>query len=499
MRQGSDAIAPSPHQSPRWVVFYPLLPELPFAGPYSSTPRDSSPRLHAPTFPICSISMKSSDLSSDDAFFGWCAVALLVSFFLPVSPFGHLQLSECFVPVMAWQCWRRRRELVQVFMREALPLLLAYLWMGLAVVLHFCRGCGSVYDLAVFLYMGLIFSFFRVTRLPDHKKLAAAGLSILAVVLAGYLLAKLGILTGRLTYVDVHFGTISTELMLYTRYQYLFTNPNLLGGAYVIPALMCLPFLKERFEKGGARALLVATPLALLLILPLLATASKMAVMTFAVLAGLWGASPLLARIGGRWMATALAVAFGMVCLMTVWFKTYPACQTPPWIDFAHRGNYSVHQEIYGRILLDGGMQSALFGHSPRELRVLYPRYADREKIQAILEPYGFQDELDNFCNFMDPHNEYLNTASFFGVPALLGILAFLVMLMARALHRGLLPEALFVAGLLFCFFWEDAASKRFIWAAVGMAAASVASCGATTTGHRHIAAGTEEGTGQVA
>ena len=86
---------------------------------------------------------------------------------------------------------------------------------------------------------------------------------------------------------------------------------------------------------------------------------------------------------------------------------------------------------------------------------------------------------------------------SFFGVPALLGILAFLVMLMARALHRGLLPEALFVAGLLFCFFWEDAASKRFIWAAVGMAAASVASCGAT--GHRHIAAGTEEGTGQVA
>jgi len=258
---------------------------------------------------------------------------------------------------------------------------------------------------------------------------------------------------------------------LVTRYQFLTTNPNLLGGAYVLPTLLLLPTLRDALQKRRWGIFAGVVILTLLGILPLLGTASKMSVMTFGLLAGAYAAIPFLAPIRPRILATIAVIAFGMLCLTTVLFQTYPALQEAPWVDFSKRGNYSVHQEIYAKMIRDSGISGKLFGHSPQELHECYPQYADEGHIREILEPYGFGQDAPLYCTFMDPHNEYLNTTAFFGIPALLALLAFLACLLGSASRQHDLSAALMLLGVLFCFFWEDAASKRSLWIGLGIVA----------------------------
>ena len=414
-----------------------------------------------------------------DSFMSWVALLYVVALVLALPLHGALRLTEILAPLMAWQCFRRRAELQSVLRKMPLaPLALAWCWMILATAVHCLQRTGGCYDLAVFGCMGLVFLFFRLTPLPSRQVCGWTAAALLGVVFAGYLLTKCISVQGTclegLLYCDRHFAQLDPNVLV-TRYQFLFDNPNLLGGSFILPVLLALPVLEKRLSQASWKGFAIIAVLTFLGVLPLLATASKLSVMTFGLLAGTFAVSTLLAPLKPRVLATIAIVAFGTLCLTTVWFRTYPAIRQSPWVDFQHRGNYSVHQEIYGRILLDGGAGGLLFGYGAADLHRLYPEYGDREKILGILKPYGFESELECFCTFMDPHCEYLNTASFFGVPALLGILAFIFLLMRQAFQKRDLAALLFLAGVLFSCFWEDVGSKRYLWCALGIVAGRLA------------------------
>jgi hypothetical protein len=74
----------------------------------------------------------------------------------------------------------------------------------------------------------------------------------------------------------------------------------------------------------------------------------------------------------------------------------------------------------------------------------------------------------------MDSHNEYLNTGTAFGIPALAALVAFWISQAVHGLrkHRNELL-LFFVAGLLACCFWDDLGSKRWIWVTLGLLVAA--------------------------
>ena len=409
--------------------------------------------------------------SREEAFFSWIALLFAAVVFLTIPLHGKVLFSELFAPFMLYRIWRQRKSLMRP---EFIPLGIAFCWMILATIVHILNGSGGIYDLAVFLYMGVIFAFYSCTELPKGKWCAITGGCLLALTVIALLATKFFNIDGTFMegflYHDIHFARLEDNALV-TRFQFLSSNPNLLGGAYVIPTLILLPALTDALKSSSWKVLACACLLTIIGILPLFATASKMSVMTFGLLAGAFASIPFLQPTKPRFWMSSAVIAFGLLCVITVLFRTYPALQKPPYVDFSHRGNYSVHQQIYGKILLDNGIGGALFGHSATELHELYPKYADVQEITEILEPYGFAPEAQLYCEFMDPHNEYLNTISFFGVPALLALVAFMITMICHAFRKNELSMALLVIGALFCGFWEDAASKRFIWIALGIAA----------------------------
>jgi O-antigen ligase len=317
----------------------------------------------------------------------------------------------------------------------------------------------------------VVYCFYRLTPLPEGRAPFWTGFALLSVLLAGYLAARLG-WAPRLLYVDPHMDAAQAG-KLAVRYESLFSNPNYLGSAYIIPVLPVLPEFTRRISRIDRwwKAALAAL-LTLIVLRPLFSTASKHMIMTMALVASAFVALPLAARWKPAALASLAIAIFGALCLITVYFRTYPAVHQAPWVDFAHRGNYSVHQEIYAKIIWNEGPGAMLFGHSSPELHLLYPKYADAARIRAILAPYGMEDVTDIFSTFMDPHNEYLNFAAFFGVPALAFLLAFLLQNCWRASRRGDWALALWIPALLLAMCWDDLGSKRWIWAALGILAA---------------------------
>lgn len=416
--------------------------------------------------------MNQNSQKSIDSLMGCLALAYLAALFLGIPLCGKFLAADLAVPLMLWQLWRKREELLELALAEGKWLLLAFAWMALALATQFARGTGTLYDFAIFGYMATIYCFFRLTGLPPRKHCAWLGTALLALCFLGWLATKLAPnapLVAEMLYTDAHFSQLPSNKLV-TRYQFLFDNPNLLGSAYILPGILLLPTLDERLRKVTRwRQAIGLALLCLVACLPLFATASKHLVMTFGLLAGTWTLLPLVPRRPLRILATAAVALFGVICLVTVLFQTYPALQKAPWVNFHGRGNYSVHQEIYAKIFLREGLGGALLGHSPAELQALYPRYADAEKIHGVLEPYGFAGETEQFSTFMDPHQEYLNFASFFGAPALLALLAFLFANANHALKNDRWNAALFILGLLLACCWDDLGSKRWIWLALGL------------------------------
>ena len=83
---------------------------------------------------------------------------------------------------------------------------------------------------------------------------------------------------------------------------------------------------------------------------------------------------------------------------------------------------------------------------------------------------------LPSFLAYMDAHNEYLNQAAAFGLPALLCLVAFVIGLAALSAPRhGPIGAmlALFVAALAVACLWDDLLSKRWVWVTLGLLAAA--------------------------
>lgn len=398
---------------------------------------------------------------------------LLLPFFWIPMPGLHsspLRLSELLLPLVAWQFWRKRKQLCELAVAEGRYLLIALIWAAVAFELQLMRGMATPYNFAILVYMAAVFCFFRVTRLPRARICCGVGIALLTAVFLGWACSRGGVpecpLLRRLVFVDPHMDA-SNPGLLSLRFQWFFTNPNLFGSAFIIPAALALRDASGRLT--SVRRVILAALLALVFSLPLLASASKHLLMTFALIAGTLAAAPVLSRFKPAAAAYAAVVLLGCLAFLTVCFRSYPAVSSAPYIDFSHRGSYTTHQQVYARIITREGVRGALFGHSEDELRELYPRHADQEQIRAVLEPYGAAGLAPAFASFMDPHNEYLNLASLFGVPVMLFAVAFMGHLGLMALKRKDWPAALWFAALFFCCLWDDLGSKRWIWAMSGM------------------------------
>ena len=400
--------------------------------------------------------------------------AVLLFFGLPLRP--PLMLFDIAAPLMIWQLWRRRKALADHLStwRSPMPwLALAVLWVLLSSAIQQLRGAAPLYNTAIAVFMLLGCAFYCVTPIPSSRLCLAVGAGMLGCCLAVYLLGSHcgnEAVSSRLFYTEENLlGTAGSVLA--RRFQFFFTNPNLLGSAYALPYLLCLPWLKERLEAKECRwrTWLLAAALMLLGALPLLNSVSKHLLLTFGLCLGLLASFPPLRRIGSRFAAPALTILLGLLLALTVWFRTYPAVRHFPWVDFGARSNYSTHQEVYLDIVRGTGVSGALFGHGIDELHELYPQFADGEKIASILEAY-YGHKLDGtFNSFMDPHNEYLNTASLFGLPAILLIAVAAWMLFKTSWKRRFIPGCCAVAALAFACLWDDLSSKRWIWLYAGL------------------------------
>ncbi len=419
-----------------------------------------------------------------DRLMGRAALAGCVLLFLAVPLRPPLMLFDLLAPLMVWQLWRKRREWTGALnLSHPLAwLILATGWILLSSAIQYLRGGAPFYNTAVFLYLPLACTFYYVTPLPSRRTCAWTGALLLGLCLLAFLLAHVSdALAGRLFYTEEHLVSADGGALA-RRFQFLFNNPNLLGSAFALPLLLLLPSLQGRLATTAhpLRTWLLTALLLLAACLPLLSTVSKHLLLSFGLCCGLLLGTPSPLRRFGRHAAPLLTIAAGLLLALTVWFRTYPALHEPPWIDFHGRSNYSTHQEVYLDIIAEGGPAAWAWGYAGDELKRLYPQKADAGKIAAILEPYYAHQLDETFATFMDPHNEYLNTTSLFGLPALLLYLAAALCLFYNLLRSNEICLSCLCLAFAFCCLWDDLASKRWIWLYLGLLLQRHSSCDAT-------------------
>lgn len=384
--------------------------------------------------------------------------------FLPVAlPYQPLLVADLLAPFMALLlCWQWR-DVLRVCREHnfTLPAFLALA--GIATFFHLLRGSGNLYDLAIFTYMAMIYVYFRLNpaTAATQQWLGLAGLIIL---LLGFFYACLALCLPWLPdwgffYRDPYSAGRGLKL-LGLRYQFLFANPNLLGSFYVLPISLAFPWLVALAKKcNNVKSRLSLAAGAVLLLLPLFSSASKHMLMSFALLCAVpLQAWPEIRRPLKKLLMPGL-ILFALLCLLTVLLPVFPLSKQFPYINIKYQGNYTIHQEIYLK-MLTMNRSNWLLGLGNKGCREAYPQLADRDKIEPILKNYNFMHCIEPYSQFMDPHHEYLNIASLFGLPALICCMAFWL----KHLDKRRSEMLLFCAALLFCCLWDDLLSKRWLW-----------------------------------
>jgi hypothetical protein len=398
-----------------------------------------------------------------NSIFYLAALYLLLTFFA-ITCFPPLAAQDFLAPLLALYLLCHCRQ-VRPILAESSFFLPAFLLLALTSSLyHASRGSGGFYDLAVFAYMALLYLFFRL--LPSGKSLfwQGLGLSMLLVLLGTFAIGAMAllfpVLPGKgLFYFDPYSGSRGLNLLT-LRYQFLFNNPNLLGSFYILPLALAQPWLLQKMRncRSPRQVLLLFASIGLCL-LPLISTASKHALMSLAILGGtMLEAWP---NKGKRLQIPVVCaiILFAAVCLLTVLWPIFPISGKFPYLNFQHQGNYTIHQEIYLK-MLSSDKCGWLAGLGSKSIRQCYPQFADREKIASIMERYHSPHWVEPFCTYMDPHQEYLNLASLFGIPAMLCCFAFWLWHL-----QGKRPAMLlFIPAVLICCLWDDLLSKRWLW-----------------------------------
>lgn len=388
-------------------------------------------------------------------------LAYITLLFLNIPLRGPFFAADLLAPAIAIMLLERR--VFTALRRPPYPALLSFLAIAAVTTLSHAIGTGgdNGYNLAVFLYLAGLFIFVRENP-PPRKLLAYYGAALCALILLAWL-AELAafIVCDRGT---LGFSYISTQMdntamsFLSRRFAFTFQNPNTLGSFYVLPVAMLLHGLAPQARRFTQKQWLLCLLGLGLCLLPLIHSFSKHAILTGAVmLAFLTDACrPRRPRLS-RW-SWLLIIAVGLVCTATVLWVVFPLKSQWPFINTTS-GMYMIHQSIYAKMTTSTA-KGFLLGHSPGEIARLYPQFADRDAIRNTLEHYNAADVLDSFASFMDPHQEYLNILSLFGIGALVAMLAFWI----RCGIKASTLARYFLIALAFCCLWDDLLSKRWLW-----------------------------------
>ena len=394
--------------------------------------------------------------------FGLLTLVLLA---LPIPLRGPFVLVDCLAPVfgVAFLLHWKQKDV------EECNLLLFLGICAILTALHLLMGTGERgYDLAVFCYLGLMWLFLRNVPFSSNQ-LLICGSILLGAILLGWLPEALRLLgwhslpeTGLCLITQNAEGTAMD--FLHRRYAFLFGNPNLLGVFYPLPYAAILPALRERWQALARRQRFLWLLFLGVGLLPLCHTFSKHALLTGALLSG-W----LVEQFSWRRLrpiVIAGILALGLSFELTVLWVAFPVSARFPFLNFSP-GVYSIHQKAYGKIVLQDAFH-LITGRSAAELQKLYPQNVEKERARTILEEYNAMEVYEGYCNFMDPHNEYLNTLSLFGLAGLLAALWFFLRLgLAKQENQWLL--CCYLIALLCCCLWDDLLSKRALWATLAL------------------------------
>lgn len=390
--------------------------------------------------------------------------------------YGPFYAEDCLVPVIAAALLIRRPPLRH-------PIFLPLLLLAAITGVHFLQGGENAYNLAVLVYLAGLYLFAR-SSMPPPQAMRICGGVLLTLIILGWIGDAVAFFLFHIRDTGLVFlgdDVAQTEILsfLARRYAFLFGNPNVLGSFYVLPMLLFLRGLEEKVPHFGKKQWLLLILFIGVSLIPLASTFSKHAIMTGAVILAFFANClqdkfPRLIR--AVWLPILLV---GLVCETTVLYVTFPVKSTPPFINTT-TGMYAIHQTIYARMPFTSP-SAWLVGSSPARIRQLYPQLADRRAIRRTLLQYNALDNLEMFSTFMDPHNEYLNLAAFYGVPALAVIVAFFILFALRNCNSRYVT--CFLLAFAFACLWDDLLSKRWICLAFAFLPCPKTPPTSTTTG----------------
>ncbi len=402
----------------------------------------------------------------------WIAVAFIVLLavpsFLPYNIYTADILAAPMLAIVAFQfisdCKARRRPQLPP------PLLSAYLAAALiATIIHWRFTVGEFYEWLVFAYVAFLFHFSYNAfggRKPLLKALAACGGFILIAVQLAFVYEIMSFAFGFRSLFCFFSEQMETTEMAFLSRRFAFTmnNPNVFACFYVLPFALITPFVHQYgWSRHPLKLRLLYFPLCLLLLLPLLSSASKHGLMSLAIMAG-W--MPPIFGLRRRWLTALLlagVLAVAAVFELTVLFTTFPPQSSFPFIN-TMPGMYSVHQGTYAKMIC-ANPSFLPFGMGITKTKEEYPKFADHALAESVLQRYNAMPSYENFITFMDAHNEFLNQMALFGIVPLLLLLAFIL---SKTRHANT-SAILFIAALLCCCLWDDLLSKRHVWIALAI------------------------------
>lgn len=398
-------------------------------------------------------------------------------------------LHDALVPAMALVVALRHRNILQRFghflrnilgkqeyvsgnehvdsfgIRFFLPLALFLVGALTVTCVHGWHAHSDFYEWCVFAYMGVLFAFYAETTVSDAV-CGKASMAIFGVVLLAFVYECLP-LPGRFSFISTQMD--STDMtFLSRRFAFTMGNPNIFGVFYAIPcALATRAVAAHDWSNYSVARRFMVFPIMFLLMLPIMSSASKHGILSAALMLS-WPSLVFpkwrnLLRTGAFCMIVCLVIVFET----TVLFITFPLKSQPPFVT-TEPGMYTLHQTTYARMLIHQPTR-LLLGTGAHDARQLYRHYSDREQIGKTLPTYNAMASYDNFITFMDPHNEYLNLMTLFGLPVAILAVLFWLLLPRHAQHRLRTSAWFFVIAVLASALWDDLFSKRHLWLAAAL------------------------------
>ena len=347
---------------------------------------------------------------------------------------GPLFLHDLLAPVLAVliadrSTWCRLRQ-------APLRVLVAFLGLAAATTALHCRGMADYYEVAIFAYMAVLFlAFVRLSLEPAHLALYAVG-----VLAAMFCYSMTEIMVGMRRSYEIYEG--SNLSFIAQRFFFTFKHPNLVGSFYALPIACLLIAYSRSGLKVNRKGAIVSILFSLIMCIPLALSVSRHMLISIFLLSAFMMCvfSSENAVVLRRLLKTTLASLF-LLFYLTIIFPFFPLGSQFPYINISTLGMYMIHQTIYLRMSLSS-VARFIAGFGRTGLHETYPLFADRRIAHAVLSQYGQESLTDTFVTYMDAHNEYLNLAVLFGVPAMLLCVAFWAFVAVRAWRGFRLSDA---------------------------------------------------------